>query len=100
MSARNSRSDPSIDQLRDDIDRGRTGEKVDGSDPAAAPLGTDEEAAGTPLSASVIAQTRDRELSRPRQPPQHRHGPGHAWILIGIIMVLIIGCIIWGLVAL
>jgi hypothetical protein len=36
------------DQLRRDIDSGATGDKVRASDPAAAPLGTDEEAAGTP----------------------------------------------------
>jgi hypothetical protein len=35
-----------MDQLRDQIDRGQTGDKVDFPDPAAAPLGTDEEAAG------------------------------------------------------
>lgn len=36
-----------MEQLRDDIDSGRTGEKVPASDPAAAPLGADDEAAGT-----------------------------------------------------
>jgi hypothetical protein len=40
-----------VDQLRWAIDRGRTGDKVAYPDPAAAPLGTDEEAAGTPISA-------------------------------------------------
>lgn len=33
-------------QLREDIDSGRTGDKVDFPDPAAAPLGTDAEAGG------------------------------------------------------
>lgn len=36
------------DGLRADIDRGLTGDKTPGSDPAAAPLGTDAEAAGAP----------------------------------------------------
>jgi hypothetical protein len=36
------------EQVRDRIDSGATGEKVSGSDPAVAPLGTDDEAAGTP----------------------------------------------------
>ena len=40
-------SGATTDQLRHDIDQGRTGDKV--PDPAVAPLGTDEEAAGTPL---------------------------------------------------
>ncbi len=37
-----------MEQLRDDIDSGRTGEKVPAADPAAAPLGADDEAAGMP----------------------------------------------------
>ena len=49
-------------QLRGDIDRGLTGDKVAAADPAAAPLGTDEEAAGTPLSPEVIAEAHEREL--------------------------------------
>jgi hypothetical protein len=36
------------EQVRDRIDSGATGEKVAVSDPAAAPLGTDDEAAGVP----------------------------------------------------
>ena len=40
-------------QLRRDIDAGLTGEKVPYEDPAAAPMGTDDEAAGTPLSAQA-----------------------------------------------
>jgi hypothetical protein len=35
-------------RLRDRIDRGETGSKVPASDPAAAPLGTDAEAGGSP----------------------------------------------------
>lgn len=41
MTARNT------DQLRQQIDRGQTGDKVDFPDPAAAPLGTDDEASGS-----------------------------------------------------
>ncbi|MGX1099182.1 hypothetical protein [Amorphus sp. MBR-141] len=40
-------------QLRKNIDAGLTGEKVPYEDPAAAPMGTDDEAAGTPLSAQA-----------------------------------------------
>jgi hypothetical protein len=35
--------------VRGDIQKGRTGDKVAGFDPAAAPLETDAEAAGTPM---------------------------------------------------
>ena len=42
---------PTTEQIRHAIDSGRTSEKVDHPDPAAAPLGTDDEAAGhTPTS--------------------------------------------------
>jgi hypothetical protein len=34
-------------QAKDRIDRGKTGDKASGFDPGAAPLGTDDEAAGT-----------------------------------------------------
>jgi hypothetical protein len=42
-------------QLKADIDGGRTGDKVGGFDPGAAPLGTDDEAGGDPLSPEAIA---------------------------------------------
>ena len=47
------------------IDRGEEGDKVPGFDPSAAPLGTDEEAAGTPT------------LQHPARPPSNaRPQPG------------------------
>ena len=46
---------PTTAKLRHDIDRGRGGDKVDAIDPAAAPLGTDDEAAGTPPSPEAVA---------------------------------------------
>jgi hypothetical protein len=51
-------------QLRDDIDSGRTGDKVAATDHAAAPLGTDEEAAGTPVDPRIIAEVRQYECNR------------------------------------
>jgi len=56
-------------QLRDDIDRGRTGDKVNFSDPAAAPLGTDEEAAGTPPHPDTVAAAREMERHLTEEPP-------------------------------
>lgn len=55
-----------ISRLRSDIDKGRMGDKVAFFDPAAAPLGTDEEAAGTPVSTAAIEQAKEYELSEPR----------------------------------
>jgi hypothetical protein len=56
------RSRVTVDRLRADIDAGRTRDKVAASDPAAAPLGADEEAAGTPLRADAVALARRQEL--------------------------------------
>lgn len=54
---------PTTDRLRSDIDHGQAGDKVDFPDPAAAPLGTDDEAAGTPPSKTVVAQERHRNAA-------------------------------------
>jgi len=50
------------EQLRKDIDSGRTSSKIDYPDPAAAPLGTDDEAAGTPPSPVAIDMARREEV--------------------------------------
>ena len=39
---------PTVDRMRKDIDRGSTREKAPWPDPSAAPMGTDDEAAGQP----------------------------------------------------
>lgn len=57
-----------VDQLRDDIDRGLAADKVAVVDPAAAPLGTDDEAAGRPASRRRIGlawrnEVADRQVS-------------------------------------
>jgi hypothetical protein len=75
------------ERLRADIDAGHTGDKVPASDPAMAPLGTDEEAAGAPPSAEAVAQARGYETSTPVAQPQPRKGPGYAWVLISIIII-------------
>ena len=64
------------EQLRDDIDQGRTGDKVRFPDPAVAPLGTDEEAAGTPIDPQVIAQTREAEARMARPTGAQRSAEG------------------------
>jgi hypothetical protein len=44
--------------VRGDIQTGKTGDKVAGFDPAAAPLETDAEAGGTPISSEEMALAR------------------------------------------
>jgi hypothetical protein len=52
------------DELRVDIDSGSTGDKVDWPDSATAPLGTDDEAAGTPPSRERVELALRQELSQ------------------------------------
>jgi len=89
------RPDDTIEQLRADINSGRTGDKVSAPDPAMAPLGTDDEAAGTPPSPADIALTRRLKNSRPTQPAP-RTGLGQAWILIAFVIALALAIVAWG----
>ncbi len=78
---------PTTGQLRSDIDS-RTGSKVPGCDPAAAPLGTDDEAAGATPTGEAIEAARRIETSAPRSRPENRKGGGAAWILIAVVIAL------------
>ena len=73
------------DQLRFDIDRGLTGDKVAYPDPTVAPLGTDEEAAGTPVSGWAAALALKLETAHPPIPLK---GASYAWIMLGFILLL------------
>lgn len=77
-----SRDEATADQLRDAIDRGRAGDKVPSYDPAAAPLGSDEEAAGTPLQGAELSQALERETARSaahgEPPPGQVDRPRHS----------------------
>ena len=81
-----------VAQLKDDIDSGRTGDKLAGFDPGAAPLGVDEEAGGAPYDPELVAATRVAEVAgRPNSPrpnastpelqPNARMGPQRNLIL-------------------
>ena len=86
MANTKSSAGPNVDQLRADIDSGRTGDKVSFPDPAAAPLGTDEEAAGTPLSPEAIAL--NRGLQSRHAPPRKRPSISTlAYVLAGVTAV-------------
>ena len=74
-----------VDQLRSDIDSGRTGDKMPAGDPAAAPLGTDEEAAGTPVAPEAVVSTRRREKAAVRVKSKTQNGLGASWILFGFV---------------
>ena len=53
---------PTAQELKGLIDSGRTGDKVSFPDPGAAPLGTDDEAAGTPDTPARVAMAIRQEL--------------------------------------
>lgn len=76
------------DQLRLDIDNGKTGYKQPGSDPSAAPLDTDYEA-GSPASQSAVSAQQSSETSKkPTEIGSDTGGVGHAWILFGFAVLL------------
>jgi hypothetical protein len=58
ISRDNRRRGATTEQLRHDIDRGLTGDKIPALDPAAAPLGTDDEASGQGPTPSQVGDSR------------------------------------------
>ena len=85
------------DQLRHDIDSGRTGDKVPVSDPAAAPLATDDEAGGGTPTAEDIDKARRQELAGPVTRPQRNSGARRAWLLIVLGMICVGVLFAWAL---
>jgi hypothetical protein len=87
------RLDPDVpiettEQLRIAIDQGRTGDKVDVTDPAAAPLGTDDEAGGTPNTAAQVRAAAAHEIrTRPNSKRQRSSRLGAAWWLIAFTVL-------------
>ena len=82
MTARN------VDQLRIAIDQGEAGDKIAFPDPAAAPLGTDDEAGGHPPTAEQL-----RLPSSIRRPSRSHAGKGFPWpylLIAGAIAVLLV----------
>lgn len=52
---------PNVTHLRRDVEAGATGDKAPMLDPAASPLGTDDEAGGAPLAPASITAARAAE---------------------------------------
>jgi hypothetical protein len=87
------------EQLRIAIDQGHGGDKVDATDPAAAPLGTDDEAGGTPNSAAQVRLAAAHEIrARPKQKRQRTTGFGHGWWVIRFTVFMgasIVASVLW-----
>ena len=78
-----------VDQLRAEIDSGRSGDKIAASDPAAAPLGTDDEAGGAPATRDQVATAYQHEVGRPvSSPATDGGGLGQGWWIIAITIVI------------
>ena len=82
--------------LRGAIDSGQTRDKVPGSDPAASPLGTDDEAAGTPVtprqSDAAIRHETGRGAGVPPESSSTTTGAGSRTVayMVGAVLILIV----------
>lgn len=96
---------PTTAQLKGDIDSGRTGDKVGVFDPGLSPLGTDDEAAGTPAEPHRIRLARRLEgvqrwakgAARASYAHRHTNVPALAFAAFAVFAGLVMaGGIIWG----
>ena len=70
------RTSPTSAQLRHGIASGQAGDKISNIDPAAAPLGTDDETGGNPPTKEQLTMAAAHELQRKPKPPlQLEWGP-------------------------
>jgi len=82
------------ERLRHKIDGGRTRDKVDFPDPAAVPLGADEEAAGTPLGGPSVRTALLQETRRSSKRVAISHPPSMAiWFYAAFIVFLAVGMV-------
>jgi hypothetical protein len=95
-----SRRSATADQLRAAIDRGETGDKVPVFDPAVAPLDTDAEAAGTPVSeqAAEVA-IREEVHAAPRPDGGSRIRPLVWSALAALVYLAALSILMWAMLA-
>jgi hypothetical protein len=94
--------DSNVEQVRADIDSGRTGDKVAYPDPAAAPLGADDEAANAPRRDT--SATRQAAHASERQQAEARSGtpagnPGarsRTWIYVAVAIAAVVIILLLG----
>ncbi len=87
-------------QLKGDINSGRTGDKNEVFDPGLSPLGTDEEAGGSPLKPEQVDLARRQESTErwqnSGQKDSYAHGHSRKALVgyvgfIGLVLVLFVG---------
>lgn len=85
-----------VDQLRDAIDTGKTGDKVAHPDPAVAPLGTDAKAGGASPTSQEVALDVSR-LPRTSREPGHGQALGVViyFAAVALVFVAVIAIVIF-----
>lgn len=84
------------DRLRQRIDRGEGADKIDYPDPAAAPLGTDDEASGHPvtreqLDMALAAETRSQGGQAPLQSGRQENAGSNARF---VLLLVVLGAVL------
>jgi hypothetical protein len=80
---------PTVDRIRADISGERTGEKVDFPDPAAAPLGTDDEASGHAATLQERGME-NRARPTPTSSPEPSQGPVLFYFAFSAVLAVVI----------
>lgn len=97
-------TNPTTQQLKGDIDSGKTGDKVkEGFDLGLATLGTDDEAAGTPATSGEVTRAIAGETRGAARPPPEQSAIGiqrglpAVWIIVGacVVVVIVIAAAAW-----
>lgn len=90
------RDGSNVERLRHAIDTGKTRDKTSIPDPAAAPLGTDEEAGGTPSTPEQVAAAAQHEMAQ-RVLRGDDRTTSNAVILIAVLLtaVVTVVAILW-----
>jgi hypothetical protein len=87
-------------QARAQIARGATCDKIAVEDPAAAPLGTDAEAAGTPMPAADIARSvqlqRDAHATAPTARSADRRLVPWLVVILALVVAVILALVVAG----
>ncbi len=94
------RSSSTTAQLKDDIDSGRTGDKVANADPSLVPLGTDDEAGGNPYTAAQTDLARRTQAKAFAPVRDTKEKPTSGPLILGfciaaVVVVLIVGAVYW-----
>lgn len=93
-SSRHHASAPTSSMLRDEIDKGRSADKIAGSDPAAAPLGTDDEAAGMPPTPREVSMAMRHERRASSDPAQGSRQASWWLIAAAIVAIAVVALVV------